>query len=90
MRNQTQPNEREDRGMNLDKPKCIICDNAHYGECWFNEKVKCHHCDKFGHMMRDSHQPKKGQMENYANQVQDSTMMFYSCCKKIVEFGAWN
>lgn len=65
----TQPNERQVSGIELGKPNYRIYDNAHYGECWFKRKVKCHNIDKFGHMMWDCHQLKKGQVANYVNQV---------------------
>lgn len=59
-----------------------------YGECWFKGKVKCHSCDKFGHIMRDCHQPKKA---NYVNQVQDFAMIFYTCHKAPIQkdYGVW-
>lgn len=41
--------------------------------------------------MRDYHQPKKNQVVNYANQVQDTTMMFHACHKAEVQrkCGVW-
>ncbi|CAN6714978.1 unnamed protein product [Malus baccata var. baccata] len=32
--------------------KCKLCDRLHYGECWVKNKVKCHKCNKIGHIAR--------------------------------------
>ncbi|CAN6691377.1 unnamed protein product [Malus baccata var. baccata] len=32
--------------------KCKFCDRLHYGECWVKNKVKCHKCNKIGHIAR--------------------------------------
>ncbi|CAL2253622.1 unnamed protein product [Prunus armeniaca] len=30
--------------------KCKFCDKLHYGDCWVKNKVKCHKCNKIGHI----------------------------------------
>ncbi|CAN6695076.1 unnamed protein product [Malus baccata var. baccata] len=32
--------------------KCKFYDRLHYGDCWVKNKVKCHKCNKIGHIAR--------------------------------------
>ncbi|CAN6680964.1 unnamed protein product [Malus baccata var. baccata] len=48
--------------------KCKFCDRLHYGECWVKNKVKCHKCNKIGHITRYCNTNKVVQQVNFANQ----------------------
>ncbi|TQD85937.1 hypothetical protein C1H46_028483 [Malus baccata] len=89
--NNTRQPERQGEITEGVKQKCKICDKAHHGECWFKGKPKCHNCNRFGHVVRDCHQPKKNHTANYLNHVQDNAMMFYACHKASVQenSGVW-
>ncbi|XP_048420314.1 uncharacterized protein LOC125468529 [Pyrus x bretschneideri] len=90
-KNKSHQLERQGEITNGSKQKCKIYDKAHYGECWFKGKPKGHNCNRFGHMVKNCHQPKKTQAANYLNHVQDNAMMFYACHKAFVQgnSGVW-
>ncbi|XP_070662306.1 uncharacterized protein [Malus domestica] len=56
--------------------KCKICDKAHFGECWFKGKVKCHKCSRFRHMQKD-YTYKDNQLAHYTKAEDEETNMFY-------------
>ncbi|CAL2234861.1 unnamed protein product [Prunus armeniaca] len=58
--------------------KCKFCDKFHYGECWLKNKVKCHKCNKIGHIARYCHTNKAVQQMNFANQVEETENLFYA------------
>ncbi|CAL9009979.1 unnamed protein product [Prunus brigantina] len=58
--------------------KCKFCDKLHYGECWLKNKVKCHKCNKIGHIARYCHTNKVVQQMNFANQVEETGNLFYA------------
>ncbi|XP_020415566.1 uncharacterized protein LOC109948068 [Prunus persica] len=58
--------------------KCKFCDKLHYGECWLKNKVKCHKCNKIGHIARYCHTNKAVQQVNFANQVEEPGNLFYA------------
>ncbi|KAM1496365.1 hypothetical protein ACFXTO_030979 [Malus domestica] len=58
--------------------KCKFCDKLHYGECWVKNKVKCHKCNKIGHIARYCNMNKTVQHVNFANQVEETGNLFYA------------
>ncbi|KAI5335543.1 hypothetical protein L3X38_025676 [Prunus dulcis] len=58
--------------------KCKFCDKLHYGECWFKNKVKCHKCNKIGHIAKYCHTNKAVQQVNFANQVEETGNLFFA------------
>ncbi|KAM2973826.1 hypothetical protein FF1_000184 [Malus domestica] len=58
--------------------KCKFCDRLHYGECWVKNKVKCHKCNKIGHIARYCNSNKAVQQVNFANQVEETGNLFYA------------
>ncbi|CAN6587276.1 unnamed protein product [Malus baccata var. baccata] len=58
--------------------KCKFCDRLHYGECWIKNKVKCHKCNKIGHIARYCNSNKVVQQVNFANQVEEIGNLFYA------------
>ncbi|KAM1709691.1 hypothetical protein ACFXTN_000166 [Malus domestica] len=58
--------------------KCKFCDRLHYGECWVKNKVKCHKCNKIGHIARYCNSNKAVQQVNFANQVEENGNLFYA------------
>lgn len=56
--------------------KCKFCDRLHYGECWVKNKVKCHKCNKIGHIARYCNANKIVQQVNFANQVDETGNLF--------------
>ncbi|XP_017189878.1 uncharacterized protein [Malus domestica] len=58
--------------------KCKFCDRLHYGECWVKNKVKCHKCNKIGHIARYCNANKTVQQVNFANQVDETGNLFYT------------
>ncbi|XP_070668826.1 uncharacterized protein [Malus domestica] len=56
---------------------CKFCDRLHYGECWVKNKVKCHKCNKIGHIARYCNTNKVVQQVNFANQVEETGNLFY-------------
>ncbi|KAB2632110.1 hypothetical protein D8674_028357 [Pyrus ussuriensis x Pyrus communis] len=58
--------------------KCKFCDKLHYGECWLKNKVKCHKCNKIGHIARYCNMNKVVQHVNFANQVEETGNLFYA------------
>ncbi|CAN6723458.1 unnamed protein product [Malus baccata var. baccata] len=52
---------------NITGDKCKFCDRLHYGECWVKNKVKCHKCNKIGHIARYCNANKTVQQMNFAN-----------------------
>ncbi|KAI5355047.1 hypothetical protein L3X38_007942 [Prunus dulcis] len=61
------------------KTACKHCEKRHFGKCWFEGKPKCKGCGKFGHMLRECHGNKNVQKLNYANQVEETGILFYAC-----------
>ncbi|XP_050125563.1 uncharacterized protein LOC126602711 [Malus sylvestris] len=58
--------------------KCKFCNRLHYGECWVKNKVKCHKCNKIGHIARYYNTNKAVQQVNFANQVEETGNLFYA------------
>ncbi|XP_068319549.1 uncharacterized protein [Pyrus communis] len=58
--------------------KCKFCDRLHYGECWVKNKVKCHKCNKIGHIGRYCKTNKVVQQVNLAHQVEEAVNLFYA------------
>ncbi|CAL2276374.1 unnamed protein product [Prunus armeniaca] len=58
--------------------KCKFCDKLHYGECWVKNKVKCHKCNKIGHIARYCNTNKTVQQGHFANQVEETGNLFYA------------
>ncbi|CAN6711568.1 unnamed protein product [Malus baccata var. baccata] len=58
--------------------KCKFCDRLDYGECWVKNKVKCHKCNKIGHIARYCNSNKAVQQVNFANQVEETGNLFYA------------
>jgi len=58
--------------------KCKFCDKLHYGECWVKNKVRCHKCNKIGHIARYCNINKNVQQGNFANQVEKTGNLFYA------------
>ncbi|CAN6685986.1 unnamed protein product [Malus baccata var. baccata] len=48
--------------------KCKFCDRLHYGECWVKNMVKCHKCNKIGHIAKYCH----------TNKVEETGNLFYA------------
>ncbi|BBG98943.1 multidrug resistance-associated protein 9 [Prunus dulcis] len=61
------------------KTACKHCEKLHFSKCWFEGKPKCKGCGKFGHMLRECHGNKNVQKLNYANQVEETGILFYAC-----------
>ncbi|KAI5336533.1 hypothetical protein L3X38_015801 [Prunus dulcis] len=53
--------------------------NENSTERAFTRKPKCKGCGKFGHMLRECHGNKNIQKLNYANQVEETGILFYAC-----------
>ncbi|CAL9004078.1 unnamed protein product [Prunus brigantina] len=58
--------------------KCKFCDKLHYGECWVKNKVRCHKCNKIGHIARYCNTNKAVQQGHFANQVEEAGNLFYA------------
>ncbi|CAN6561320.1 unnamed protein product [Malus baccata var. baccata] len=58
--------------------KCKFCDRLHYGECWVKNKVKCHKCNKIGHIARYCNINKVVQQVNLVHQVEEAGNLFYA------------
>ncbi|KAM1057955.1 hypothetical protein ACFX2A_031837 [Malus domestica] len=58
--------------------KCKFCDRLHYGECWVKNKVKCHKCNKIGHIARYCNTNKVVQQVNLVHQVEKAGNLFYA------------
>ncbi|CAL9001990.1 unnamed protein product [Prunus brigantina] len=60
------------------KANSYFCDKLHYGECWVKNKIKCHKCNKIGHIARYCNTNKTVQQGNFANQVEETGNLFYA------------
>ncbi|XP_017189257.1 uncharacterized protein LOC126622556 [Malus sylvestris] len=58
--------------------KCKFCDRLYYGECWVKNMVKCHKCNKIGHIARYCHTNKVVQHIIFAHQVEETGNLFYA------------
>ncbi|CAL9013160.1 unnamed protein product [Prunus brigantina] len=60
------------------KANYYFCDKLHYGDCWVKNKVKCHKCNKIGHIARYCNTNKTVQQGHFANQVEETGNLFYA------------
>ncbi|KAM0969390.1 hypothetical protein COP2_018032 [Malus domestica] len=77
-------NSGSNNGGGKTKPLCRYCDKAHFGECWFKGKPKCHKCNRFGHLQKDC-RLNTTQQVNIAKQEQKENNVFCAFSANVVK-----
>ncbi|KAM2280970.1 hypothetical protein ACFX1S_041627 [Malus domestica] len=77
-------NSGNNNGGGKSKPLCKYYDKAHFGECCFKGKPKCHKCNRFGQLQNDC-KSNTTQQVNITNQVEEETNVFSAFSANVVK-----